>query len=117
MIRKTLVLSAALFIVSCSDALAPVDRAAFGETGGFADAPATTIVQSTEAPALATYHTSFVAIQGMATRFEVRYVNGDKFIELEIPRDAQFLEADGSPVASGRTPWHIDVLLRPRPRR
>ncbi len=103
MIRKTLGLSAALLIVSCSDALAPVDRAVFRETGSSANAPVTTIVQSAEAPALATYHTSFIAIQGMATRFEIRYLNGDKFIELRIPEDAQFLEADGSPVVPGET--------------
>ncbi len=132
MFKKTLVgLSVALLSVGCSDITSPLDGASFKkkknndvtvtttgstENGGATQntndgtVPATTIAQSTEAPPLLTYSTSFTAIQGQANTFIVFYedewnpgMQGDWFLKLNIPRDGQLLDENGNPAAPGDT--------------
>ena len=73
--------------------------------------PANTLRQSADAPALMTYETSFTAVQGEGNTFIVFYVDpwidevmqGDWFMKLDIPMDAQLLRADGTPAAPGES--------------
>ncbi|MDH4350526.1 MAG: hypothetical protein OEW56_05210, partial [Gemmatimonadota bacterium] len=69
------------------------------------------IRQAADAPPLHTYDTTFTAVQGEANTFVVFYDDPDRegvwegevFFKLDIPRDAQFMDEDGSPVATGDT--------------
>jgi hypothetical protein len=71
------------------------------------DATPTMIVQAPGAPRLHTYDTTFMAVQGEAATFIVFYDDpdheglweGEVFFKLDIPRDAQFVDETGSPVA------------------
>jgi hypothetical protein len=71
--------------------------------------PENTIRQAADAPALMTYSASFTAIQGEGNTFVVFYENpwtddgtqGDWFMKLDIPADAQLLRADGTAAVYG----------------
>jgi hypothetical protein len=75
------------------------------------EVPPFTIVQSADAPPLETHNTSFVAIQGEETSFIVHYLdpkdpgnNEDLwFMRIDVPADAEFVDASGAPVADGDT--------------
>ena len=101
--NKAGVFLVALLVVGCTDTTAPVEEVALREQHRTDNVPGTTISQSNNAPALETYRSSFVAVQGAATTFAVNYVNGDRFMELVIPDDAQLLRPDGLPAENGET--------------
>ena len=67
--------------------------------------PANTIRQSADAPSLLTYDTAFVAVQGQGNTFVLFYENpwagdgspGEWFMKIDVPSDAEFVNADGVP--------------------
>ena len=79
--------------------------------------PANTVEQAGDAPELMTYHTSFLAVQGQKTMWNLYYRDpskpgevGDHFVYVEIPADAQLLNPDGTPAAYGeRVEITVDV--------
>jgi len=112
--HKAALFVATLLVVACTDTTAPFDDVSLREQQQIEDVPATTISHSPDAPALETYNTSFVAVQGSSTRFAVNYVNGDRFIELEIREDAQLLLSNGFPAKVGDS---VTITLEIHPTR
>ena len=131
MYRKThCLLGTVLLAVGCSEITSPIDGTSFKranvatmttiavveapETSYDGMVPPTTVVQAFDAPALMTYSTSFVAIQGQTKMFNLYYKNpdtgqaGDRFLYVEIPWDAQLLRADGTPAAPGE---QVEITL------
>jgi hypothetical protein len=82
------------------------------------EVPPYTIMQSADAPRLMTYDTTFTAIQGQGNTFVVFYQNpwttentqGDWFMKLDVPSDAQFVNEWGEPYADGAV-VEITVLI------
>ena len=128
MFKKTLILlTTSLLAFGCSDITSPLEDLSLKrnkapsstddttDTGSPAPStdgtvPATTIAQSNSAPPLLTYSTSFAAVQGEGDTFIVFYedewnpgMQGDWFLKLNIPSDAQFVDELGNPVAEGDT--------------
>jgi len=73
------------------------------------DVPPATITHSADAPPLQTYRTSFTAIQGEGNTFVVFYRDpwtsgnnqGDWYLKIDIPSDAELLNENGVPVPVG----------------
>lgn len=64
--------------------------------------PSLVLRQRADAPALMSYDTSFVAVQGRRTIFDLHYENYQTwFMEVVIPRGAQLLNENGEPAAPG----------------
>lgn len=55
------------------------------------------------APALETYDTTFTAVQGVASQHYIRFRDAFRspYLKVEIPADAQFVDARGKPLSNG----------------
>jgi hypothetical protein len=53
------------------------------------------------APPLKTYDTTFAAVQGWKQNHVIFHEDGNYFMVLEVPNSAQFVDADGVPLAYG----------------
>jgi len=103
--RSLIALALALLAVRCTDQSGALPTA-LGPT-----AQVTQVVQDTalhilqesaSAPTLETYHVSFWAWRGKATRVTVRYnTTGNRFMQFEIPKDGLVAGAGGARLAVG----------------
>jgi hypothetical protein len=66
-----------------------------------ASGPTEVLRHRADAPALTTYNTSFMAVQGRRTIFDLFYEDGTWFMEIVIPQGAQILNESGEPAAPG----------------
>lgn len=131
---RLLALSALGVLAGCSEQTAPQidDVPAFAKGGQKAlretvlsePVMSTMLRHGPDAPPLMAYDTSFTAVQGERTVFVLHYVDpdvavptsdpwealGSWFMRVSIPKDAQLLDASGSPVAAGDS-VEITVLV------
>src|SRR5262245_35547310 len=99
--RSLLALAVALLAVRCtSERGAPTEiRPTAAVIAG--DPTLHPLQQDISAPALETYHVTFWAWRGKATRVTVRYTTGSRFLQFEIPKDGLIAGAGGTRLSVG----------------
>jgi len=106
--RRTAVLGLTALLVAC-DGASNTTAAPSGATTTESAAPH--VLRFTPgSPPLRTYDTTFVTRQGSQRIFVISHEDGTRFMVLDVPQTAQFVDANGTPTPDGE-PVNIRTLV------